>query len=179
MTQERAKEIYDIFQRHGTDKSSLGYAPIYARIDPQSIRSVLEIGVFHGYSIASWLEIFPQADIWGIDISLTNVPPELKTNPRVSLIEKNVLNIDFSYIPEKWIQKFDLIVDDASHKVEEQLATWIKFFPMLRENGWYIIEDILNNENAAILMTAMKEYKPEDLQINLARYSRIILCRKE
>jgi hypothetical protein len=38
--------------------------------------------------------------------------------------------------------KFDIIIDDGWHYCEAQKKTLVNFFPFLKENGLYIIEDI-------------------------------------
>jgi hypothetical protein len=44
--------------------------------------------------------------------------------------------------------QFDVIIDDGSHAWEHQLETLKNFYPYLKQNGIYIIEDI--NEGAMI-----------------------------
>ena len=38
--------------------------------------------------------------------------------------------------------KFDIILDDGLHTIEAQVKTFINFWPLLKKNGIYLIEDI-------------------------------------
>ena len=42
---------------------------------------------------------------------------------------------------------FDVILDDGSHKVDEQLATLAALFPLVRPGGFYVIEDLGSSWN--------------------------------
>ena len=127
-----SQQILETFDRNGTDKGSPhGYSDIYAAI-PSDITSLLEIGVWEGASLKSWLEIFPQAHIHGIDLRLANI-----SNPRITQIHSDICDLDVVNYP-----KWDVIIDDGSHIVSDVLLAWDKL--RHRWNKAYIIEDVLN-----------------------------------
>lgn len=102
---------------------------------------ILEIGVGRGGSIKCWDEIFGYcASIYGIDNDLSKVDEDVRKNPRIHLRQYNqndpAIATAFKDI------KFDLIIDDASHRMEDQIASFNILKPLLRKNGQYVIESI-------------------------------------
>ena len=63
----RAEIIRDAFRNRRTDKANHGYALVYAKV-PEDISSVLEIGISEGRSLLAWTDIFPSAQVWGIEL---------------------------------------------------------------------------------------------------------------
>lgn len=100
--------------------------------------SILEIGVKDNNSLNMWLELFPKAFIYGIDIN-----KKLKGS-RYKVFKCDQSNInDLHDVKEKIKSKnIFFINDDGSHIPEHQLLTFNTLFPVLCEGGIYIIEDI-------------------------------------
>jgi 2-polyprenyl-3-methyl-5-hydroxy-6-metoxy-1,4-benzoquinol methylase len=103
---------------------------------------MLEIGVCGGGSLKLWYEYFPKATIIGLDI---NEEFEL-SNDRTHVFQLDQSN-------EKELEnfvnqcnengyKFDIIIDDGSHHVEDQQMTLAYLFPLLKSKGIYVIEDL-------------------------------------
>lgn len=142
--------LNEIFQKYGCDKGDKKhfYHLLYEK-DFKSIRlkrlNILEIGVYKGSSLQSWLEYFPNAEIFVIDtferISENNLNHILK-NPRVKYLKHSSTD---SLIKEKihfWNVKFDIIIDDGLHTPVANLLTFQNLIPFLKDNGSYYIEDI-------------------------------------
>ncbi len=131
----REQQIADAFDRFKTDKLVHGYALLYAAV-PEDIKTLLEIGVHKGGSLLAWQELFPQAEIYGLDATLSllgeNFP---KTGQRIHLIEHDAMRFDPFSLPD-----FDLVIDDCTHEPQDILAVWNCFYPKTR--GTYIIEDL-------------------------------------
>jgi len=138
MTLSRERFIDDTFVLCGTDKGALGhgYAPIYAKIQPE-ITSMLEVGVYRGGSLRAWLEIFPQAEIYGIDINPL-VWPKMEVHPRIHFTQADIREFNADSLPQ-----FDLIIDDGSHKLEDMVAAFDKLKSHLKPGGTYVIEDVM------------------------------------
>ena len=129
--------LVDVFDRHGCDRGSSRhrYDRLY-EVAPSPAR-LLEIGIFKGAGIASWLEWFPNADIVGVD-TFQRVPPEkiaILNHPRVTWFKGDSRTVELS-------GKFDWIIDDGCHDAAVQLATFRHLYPMLAEGGRYFIEDV-------------------------------------
>lgn len=135
-------DIDKIAIKFGSDKSSLhhGYTKYYDYYFSNicnSVKNLLEIGVFNGSSIKMWEEYFKNAEINGIDI-----------NPQCKKIENNRIKIhigdqsDILFLKEICgSKKYDIIIDDGSHLSEHQIKTFEFLFDYVLDGGLYIIED--------------------------------------
>ena len=128
--------------KHGTDKSSKchNYTAVYEQMfggmrdEPLKI---LEIGIGAGASLQMWLEYFPNAEIHGLDITLENLKSPLISNERVHLCLANQTDKDFL---DRIGIDFDIVIDDGSHRVEDQVFTFKHLWPNTRL--LYVVEDI-------------------------------------
>lgn len=128
-----------------TDKNSYHtYGKIYDELMHDKLDDklrIMEIGVDAFGSIMAWSDCFPEAEIVGIDINLgyeqTIQGRYCRKQDNITLIEADATDIDL-----KVKGKFDFIIDDGSHKIEEVEKSFVKFFPQLKKGGYYIIEDV-------------------------------------
>jgi len=128
-----------------TDKDTLhSYPLVYERYAPGRCskgKKVLEIGVQRGGSILTWASL--GAEVWGIDIDES--PGYLK-HPRIHCVKGNAYSLEAIQHFKSLGVKFDMIVEDGSHKPEDILwaAQW--YSELLSEDGVMILEDIPNAE---------------------------------
>ena len=130
----------DLYRPHGTDKGSGShdYMRHYQRVlEGRKVRSLLEIGVQSGASLAVWSEVFPDARICGIDI-----------DPDCGAFDLgfDVLAGRAGTEPEQWFnafdgRQFDVIIDDGSHLASDTEANLAVWAPRLAPGGIYVIED--------------------------------------
>jgi len=116
----------DFFKTTG----ALGFAP----------KRILEIGVCRGGSLAIWREIFPAAEIVGVDIDLGQIQPQTLAHYR----EDARIQIHQIEMPSESIRslgQFDLIIDDGGHGPKAVFPTFELCWPMLNDDGIYIVED--------------------------------------
>ena len=132
---------------HHNNKFGHGFTKFYEnhlnKLKEKKIR-ILEIGSLKGASAAAFAKYFPQAEIYCIDINLRNFvysSDKIKvfgmnsSNPKMM---KNFLTkIKFS----QFKKGFDVIIDDGSHILSDQLKALNFFYRNLSESGFYIIED--------------------------------------
>jgi len=143
---EREQVVFDTFVRCGTDKgNSHEYHPVYARI-PSDIKRVLEIGIGGGQSLRAWLELFPNAEVWGLDQSRPGEMDVLEKDPRIHFIHSNIEDANTDELP-----MFDLIVDDGSHEYGNINTGIRKFYRHLIPGGTYVVEDVTLNALPLIL----------------------------
>lgn len=129
------KEIYEQFP--DSDKGTVhNYMDFYEQtLAPyrNTTNCVMEIGVKEGGSIRMWSEYYPHAEIIGVDI--VDPPGEY---PEATIIVGDATNpATFEHL-----DNFDVIIDDGSHRLKDQLATFHLLWPKLNPNGVYLIEDI-------------------------------------
>ncbi len=156
------RDLDEIFDGYGSDKQSKhGYASIYhALFERQRDQplSLLEIGIgtvipgacssmyghgIPGYrpgaSLRAWRDYFPRAVIHGIDIQ-----PDTMIFDEARIVTARCDSTDSgsarTYLGSDL--SFDIIIDDGVHVPELQLETLRNFYPSLRSNGIYVIEDI-------------------------------------
>ncbi len=106
----------------------------------ENITLMMEIGVADGSSLLAWSEIFPNAWCVGMDI-----------HPSQKLFSKE--NIEFHLGDQRSKEDceriangrlFDVIVEDATHILENTLLTFLYLWPFVKPGGLYIVEEFAN-----------------------------------
>lgn len=130
----------------GSDKHRVhGYGPMYSTLTAgRRIRSILEIGILRGDSIRAWAAAWPDAEIIAADAdpqaasSIADIPAarfvRLDVGDGPALREFAARNRN----------RFDLIVDDSTHKAGHQVAIRRILYQCLRPGGVMVIEDLAN-----------------------------------
>lgn len=137
---ESRKSLEEIGNRCGTDKTRRhGYHrfyPLFLERRRDEALVILEIGLYKGASLNMWLEYFPNAFVYGLDVN----GPEQK-GERFHVIQGDQGDIaSLRYFEGKMI---DVIIDDGSHLPDHQLSSFAFLFSRaLKGGGTYIIEDI-------------------------------------
>jgi hypothetical protein len=99
---------------------------------------LLEIGIFEGNSLRMWKEYFPKAEIYGIDV----VDDLLFTEERIHTFKADQgKRHQLKQLMDE-LGKFDVIIDDGSHRVDHQQISMGVCFPYLKNGGHYIMEDL-------------------------------------
>lgn len=100
--------------------------------------NILEIGTREGDSLVLWQKYFENAKIYGIDNNASNRFNNLLLD-RVEIIfgdgydEKTTSKIK---------NKFSIVIDDGSHRIEDMKKAIEIYYPKLIKNGILILEDI-------------------------------------
>lgn len=137
-----------IFNKHNTDKNT--YFHNYTRQYDRLLASYrdepikyLEIGVFNGGSIRAFREAFKKSTcIVGLDIDDTCKLHE-DTNNNIFIEIGNATDPDFIERITKKHGTFDIILDDGSHVNRDVIKTFELLFPLLNNDGLYIVEDVI------------------------------------
>ena len=109
--------------------------------------TILEIGLFRGESLRLWEEYFgPEAWVHGIDAcdqplgGMADLRPMIAEGTHnihlLDATDKAKVNARFDGID------FDVIVEDASHGLQQQLDIYAAFRDKLKPGGLYVIEDV-------------------------------------
>jgi len=173
-----------------SDKNSAhSYLPLYdTLLEPikESAISVLEIGIGGGPkkkgggSLLMWRKYFPNAKIYGIDISSKKVVLDEVINDDKVILYNETNAYDKMFVKNNLEDiKFDYMLDDGPHTLES-MEDFIKLYtPLMSKNGILIIEDIQDidwiDQLKNITPENLKQYiKVYDLRKNKGRYDDIV-----
>jgi cephalosporin hydroxylase len=135
-----------MFYKHNTDKGYVfhNYTRQYASLfEPFRLKPIkyLEIGVLNGGSLKAFREYFSNAElIVGLDIDARCKAFEEPHND----IRIEIGNATDRTFIETIIQKygkFDIILDDGSHTNRDVIESFQLLFPLMNDNGLYVVED--------------------------------------
>lgn len=146
--------LSDIGRKNFTEKANLGFLDIYEEhwkdhkwyYSEAHHITLLEIGVYNGNSIRTWLDYFgPRAAIVGID---KHPAPYVHDISAAHLYTGDQADISFlGQVIEKE-GPFDIIIDDGGHHWDEQQISLDFLWPHVKPGGMYIIEDLqTSNDN--------------------------------
>lgn len=149
----RSYAVFDSEGRHtnGTDKeSNHRYGDAYEKLiadnfsrGPASPRAVvklvMEVGVAGGECLLAWREVFPNALIVGMDVQ----PSARACGERIEFhLGDQRSQTDCERVTGGRL--FDLIIDDATHLLEDTLRTFLYLWPHVRPGGIYVVEEFPN-----------------------------------
>ena len=134
--------------RSGSDKyGGHLYTPVYHELFAarrEAPLAMLEIGIggydveqAGGLSLRMWADYFPNATIVGLDIHAKT----LDLPSRVHLVQGSQTDEGLLSRLNAEHGPFDIVVDDGSHVVEHQLASFRALYPLIAADGIYAIED--------------------------------------
>lgn len=154
---EQILQKYSSVNTHqGTDKNtSHSYGPVYEKIFSifESADSILEIGFDGGASLLAYADYFNQATIHGIDIEENRLPP-VKSHPRIQTL---IADATLSSTINHYNKSFDIIIEDASHRLEHQIQHFRDYCAFVKPGGVYIIEDVAEVNKDALSAALEKE----------------------
>lgn len=152
--------LKEIFTKYGSLDLSKGtdkelrhrYADVYEELLSQFREepiTLVEIGVLGGWSMRAWRDYFEYANLIGIDnrLQFEGVPDGWSFRLADATDHDSLL----CAVGEESI---DVVIDDGSHRVEDQIATAESLMPLA---GLYIIEDIAGDEALALLTETLGE----------------------
>ncbi len=128
--------------KHGTDKGpgchnyTALYESMFGGIREDKLK-ILEIGVLEGASLRMWCDYFPNAEIHGMDID-----PYCKAfaDDRITIHIGDQGNRDDL---DKIGIDFDIVIDDGSHQVADQIASFKVLWP--NTQLLYVVEDVYSS----------------------------------
>jgi cephalosporin hydroxylase len=132
---DKWRHYFEIYDRH------------FERFRGKRIR-VLEIGVDHGGSLQLWKKYFgTDAHVVGLDI-----------DPRCAAFAEDQIEVRIGNQADvallKSLGPFDIVIDDGSHRLQDQLASFAALWPVT--NGVYLIEDC--HQQVPTLLDAILTY---------------------
>ena len=141
--------LTEIGKTTGTDKANYhNFTPVYERFlfdKKDTMKQIVEIGVYHGASIKMWDIYFPTCKILGLDINSAfftehTFSDKVKLEVCTATNEEAFVKTLTKHSIE--IGSVDMIIDDASHIVSHQRKTIDIAWKYVKPGGLYIIEDM-------------------------------------
>lgn len=151
------KSLDQIAIAHETDKASVftrtyakphdycrHYEQVFEPVRNLPIR-LIEVGVGGGESIQTWLEYFPNALIYGVDINSGtnewNEKPSL--HGRYEFVQGDQSSEGFwAHFIEHHVVDLDIVIDDGSHVLSDIMTTFNALWPHIVSGGLYAVEDL-------------------------------------
>lgn len=131
-------------------KTRRGIDKYVEHVDPSKVRNVFELGIYRGGSVVFFDSFLKPHKLVAIDIEgpvpvLEDWIDRTGSRDRISTFY-NVDQADTVRMVEVYRSVFadeqlDLVLDDASHLLEQTRASFNLLFPHLNHGGLYIIED--------------------------------------
>ncbi len=195
--------LTELANKYNTDKgtnkvadngdSSHGYTEFYDEYYKPLIGThpvILEIGVWKGASIKMTYEYFNgDCDIYCLDINANAATyiKELGDNVHFHLVDQSdeAQLVNFASQMKEQEVKFDIILDDGSHRVWDQMISYYCLRKLLKPNGLYILEDLHTswtdgwhvnpqlNSTALEFFGNFKPYDKFDINRNLELFNEI------
>ena len=147
MNTNRSNNLIDIYTSHQSkvsDKWEI-YLTEYDRLFfPFRNKSVnlLEIGIQNRGSLEIWAKYFSNANLLigcDIDKKCLNLKYE---NPSVEIVVGDATTDNTKNTILNYTKEFDIIIEDGSHISNHIIKAFLDFFPLLKEDGLFIVEDL-------------------------------------
>ncbi len=166
-------KIKDFIDNKLTDKNTLhSYVNVYEDMFDSlryTAKNILEIGMGLGGSIMVWRNYFINAHIYGIDTcNLADIHSQSIKNDYHITLFPNTNGYNDQFIRDNFTNKnikFDMVLDDASHTLEDIIYFIIKYLPLLSDNGIMVIESIKKMEWIEILKLIVPDEFKKNIQI--------------
>ena len=166
--QKQSGPVSEALRRHGSDKVTVHtygafYDKLWRDVRPQR---VVEIGVLNGASLRAWQDVAPGGRIIGAD-----------RNPPAGLDCVRMTSPDFAPLRDRLRQEspVDLIIDDGSHTLPDQVAGVRALWWSLRVGGVYVVEDL--QDERAVEWFRREGWTIEDYRGIAGRYDDLIAWR--
>ena len=140
------EELFFSYEYREVRVTDLGTEMLSHRISKRDlVKLMMEVGVADGSCLLAWRDIFPNALCVGMDIH----PADRligRMGRGVDRIEFHSGNQQAQVDCERTVngRKFDFIVEDATHRLEDTLQTLLYLWPSVKPGGLYVVEEFAN-----------------------------------
>ena len=153
--------LFQIAQGYHLDKLLVhNYVPMYQTLFDDrrsSVQRLLEIGIgtpqhaesvqincpgyVSGNSLRTWRDYFPNAQIYGVDVAHIDIGNDNVENIHVYRADATVPQ-EMAYVLAKIDGPLDIVIDDGSHREQDQSRAFQYLEGKLTKDGMYVIEDV-------------------------------------
>ena len=136
------KNLNSLFEHFNSDKGEY-FVNQYvqpAKKNKEKKINILELGSFYGNAAAALYFYFDKANIFSADINpdMFKYKSNRITNFYVDSSSRNSLKNDL--ISKK--NNFDIIIEDSSHMLKDQIISLFMLFPLVNPGGYFIVEEL-------------------------------------
>jgi hypothetical protein len=158
------KNIYDYNYEMGQNFVSI-YEKFFEPIKDKNL-NILEIGVANGHSHAAWYKYFTNSNIYGIDIR--DKKSLLYSGKRLFYYQLDCTNINEvkKFKNNNKNLSFDIIIDDSLHNYQGFIGNLNNFFPLLKNGGYYFLEDFATSDNRLIRQREFNKKNGKSMQLH-------------
>lgn len=118
------------------------YGPYFEKFIDKEDLNILEIGIYTGASLRMLNEYFNnKAQIYAIDID-TNRLNGFDSNIHAYYCNQGSKEDIIKFLNNIGNIKFDIIIDDGSHRFSDQMTSLYYFKDSLKQGGLYVLEDL-------------------------------------
>lgn len=147
-------EIGLLFDKYGSDKdTNHSYGPFYQNLFPDRLKveRVMEIGIAHGGGLMAFHEFYANATVVGFDKEPCHRLEVGSTDagifpltPRPDRLEiyQGDMRVREDLLRSVNHRQFDLVVEDATHKIGDSLPCLLWLWPWVKPGGIYVIEEM-------------------------------------
>ena len=142
--------LHDLMAKYGSDKAPHGFCEFYEKwFGPvrQDVKSVLEIGIADGASIRGFLDYFPNARVYGLDVprgrDFVGLYGDMNAWPvsaRFTGLLADQANRAHLNNAVQDYGPWDIVIDDGGHTMEQQQVSLGVLFP--HTCMFYVVEDL-------------------------------------
>lgn len=148
MNQEPAKQaLADLYAEHRgkvSDKWTV-YLTVYDELfRPYRAHRLclLEIGIQNGGSLEIWGRYFEAAAVLvGCDINVACAQLHYD-DPRIRVVVGDANTDEAERAIASHADRFDIIIDDGSHRSGDIIRSFVRYFPRLEQGGIFVVEDL-------------------------------------
>jgi len=175
-----SSELCELGKKYDTDKSSqrsnithyrhchpytLFYHSLFKNRRNEPL-VIAELGILYGGSLLMWKDYFTNAHLYGFEFNDKLIDKFIKNcdNDRITLAKIDVKNSDSIINAFCTVNTmYDIIIEDTTHKFEDQIRVIEHVHPYLKPGGILIIEDIFKstdvNEYAKALQPILHHFQ--------------------
>ena len=104
--------------------------------------NLLEIGVQNGGSLEIYTSLFAnKSQLIGCDIDKKCQELDYD-NKNINIVIGDATNSQTKSKILNFCKRFDIVIDDGSHQQDDIIKAFLMYFPLLSDNGVYIVEDL-------------------------------------
>lgn len=171
-------ELTQLAIKYGTDKwGKHHYTPVYYDLfkdKRESVKKVLEIGPAEGAGLFMFRDFFPNATIYGAEIDQKRVD-KLQGLDRIEVFQCDQSTYQLFDIEETSSGGYNLnlVIDDGSHKPDDQIFSCQMLMSKMPKDSIYIIEDVAD----PAIVDQLKNYNCEVLKVGKRYDDRLVIIR--